>query len=147
MPAKNSGHDSITNVKEIFNLKINKYYGDDTKFKNVFSTNVFIPRELNLKHKSFSYLTGFIKLVETFKKMTDWESTPEVEKWGLVIFCDKNLIDGSYINNRQYQYSQHNTNNNLRIKGKYHENRDIIIKLYSLYNVYIICIINKKLYF
>ena len=31
-----------------------------TNFKNVFSTNVFIPREFNLSHKSFSYFTGFV---------------------------------------------------------------------------------------
>lgn len=49
-------------------LKIGKIGTINTPFKNIFSTNVFIPRELKLNHKSFSYLTGFIKLVETFKK-------------------------------------------------------------------------------
>ena len=136
---------SITTEKEIFNLKINKYYGGDTKFKNVFSTNVFIPRELNLDHKSFSYLTGFIKLVETFKKMTSWKEENPTENWGLVIFCDKNLIDGSYINKMTYKRkSKFNTNNNKILKEKYNENSDIIIKLYSLYNKYINHIIKNK---
>ena len=136
---------SITTEKEIFNLKINKYYGGDTKFKSVFSTNVFIPRELNLDHKSFSYLSGFIKLVETFKKMTSWKEENPTENWGLVIFCDKNLIDGSYINKITYKRkSKFNTNNNKILKEKYNENSDIIIKLYSLYNKYINHIIKNK---
>ena len=136
---------SITTEKEIFNLKINKYYGGDTKFKSVFSTNVFIPRELNLDHKSFSYLSGFIKLVETFKKMTMWKEENPTENWGLVIFCDKNLIDGSYINKITYKRkSKFNTNNNKILKEKYNENSDIIIKLYSLYNKYINHIIKNK---
>ena len=39
----------------------------DTNFKYVFSSNIFIPMENNIKDKSYNYLVGFVKLVETFK--------------------------------------------------------------------------------
>ena len=119
-------------------LKIKKIGTINTPFKKVFSTNVFIPRELNLGHKSFSYLTGFIKLVETFKKMTNWEKENPENNWGLVIFCDNDLFtfDEKYIKTT-YDYHLNNTSNNLNIKQKYIENENIIIKLYSLYDKYI----------
>ena len=69
----------------------------DISFKKVFSTNVFLPMEMNIKHKTFSYLTGFIKLVETFKLQTNWKDSISPDKnWGLLVFYDKSLSDFVY---------------------------------------------------
>ena len=81
---------------ELFGLEIKQVNSCNTDFKKVFSTNVFIPQELNMSHKIFSYLTGFIKLVETFKKMTNWDETPVGERWGLIIFLDEDLEIGLF---------------------------------------------------
>ena len=125
-------------------LKINKICNNANIFNNVFSTNVFIPRELNLNHKTFSYFTGFIKLVETFKEMT----TNIVEKdWGLVIFCDNALFQEKSIDEQILFYEPH-TNNKLNnrltpMKTKFKENKEVITKLYKLYKLYINHIIHN----
>lgn len=120
--------------------------GNTHAFTKVFSTNVFIPKELNLSHKSFSYLTGFIKLVETFKKMTGiTDKFDPAKNWGLVIFCDKDLLDGYFKPTKPaYAPQASNLPSNTKMKQKWKDNSTIIIKLYQLYRNYISHIIKMK---
>jgi len=50
------------NYSEITNLPIIQTNHIETPFNKVFSTNVFLPMEMNISHKTFSYLTGFFSL-------------------------------------------------------------------------------------
>ena len=112
------------------------------KFKRIFSSNVFIPMNNNINSKSYNYLKGFIKLVETFKKKTHNE-------WGLYVYYDDMLnnlkyIDKNYINNN-------NTNNevNTNIKRNFQINKKELNKLLKFYYLYIQHIKNnpKKYHF
>jgi len=130
------------NYSEITNLPIIQTNHIETPFNKVFSTNVFLPMEMNISHKTFSYLTGFIKLVETFKLQTRWnEGNPE-NNWGLIVFYDKSLSD--FVYSSHYRTIKSNTPTNTRIKTNYKKNKDIINKLYEAYRCYINIIITDK---
>jgi hypothetical protein len=130
------------NYSEITNLPIIQTNHIETPFNKVFSTNVFLPMEMNISHKTFSYLTGFIKLVETFKLQTNWnEGNPE-NNWGLLVFYDKSLSD--FVYSSHYRTRKSNTPTNTRIKTNYKKNKDIIDKLYEAYRCYINIIITDK---
>ena len=111
-----------------------------TPFKKVFSSNVFIPMENNIRDKSFNYLVGFIRLVETFKKRTSWVSNPENpdelrDNWGLYVYYDASLDNP--IKRKNYKRSKRNNQVNIYIKQNFQVNQDILQKLYELYRGYL----------
>ena len=110
-------------------------------FKKVFSSNVFIPMENELTPRSFNYLVGFIRLVETFKERTGWVNyNPEKPKefrdnWGLYVYYDASLDEE--IEESTYRPIFGNNNQNKIIKRNYNKNKDILKKLYQLYRDYL----------
>ncbi len=112
----------------------------DTDFQNVFSSNVFIPMENNLSDKSFNYLIGFIRLVETFKMRTNWLKSSK-KKWGLYIYYDASLDSG--LESINYRSSLRNNSLDQKIKSNFKKDRDILQKLYRLYYEYLELIRNN----
>ena len=103
--------------------------------KNVFSTNVFIPENIdNINIKTYNYFTGFIKLTETFKHRTD-------DSWILIIYIDKMFVDKRTYNNINTGSSINNTEYNTTIKTRFTdagtEFKKKINVLLSLYKQYI----------
>lgn len=116
------------------------------KFSKVFSSNIFIPMELNLSSKTFTYASGLIKLVETFKRQTEWSDVNMETNWGLYIFVDATFLDNNF-DNKIYESSSENNMLNKNIKNSYSNNKEIILKLHKLYYEYINHIIkNPKKY-
>ena len=114
----------------------NIFVGDDViGKKNVFSTNVFIPENIeNIDIKTYNYFTGFIKLTETFKHRTD-------DSWILIIYIDKMFVDKRTYNNINTGPSINNTEYNTTIKTRFTdagtEFKKKINVLLSLYKQYI----------
>lgn len=120
-------------------LEIEDLTQDTPHYTKIYTTSVFVPMEMRLSNKTFSYLTGLIRLVETFKKQTHWEDKGENDKkynWALYIFVDKALIHDEF-DNKIYENNNKNNQINKAIKEEYKSNKDIIDKLYKLYKLYI----------
>ena len=104
------------------------------KTLNCFSTNLFIPMELNKDDKLFLYLTGFVKLVELFEARTR-ELQTETDQWMLYIYCDNMFFEE--FNDTVYKKREGNNNNNRKIKGNYGENQVFFKRLLQLYREYL----------
>jgi hypothetical protein len=102
---------------------------------NAFSTNIFIPMEAKITSKSYLYLTGFIKLVETFlvrtTKLNSLESHP---KWMIFIYYD-GMFEHDYLDDL-YKPRSNNNNFNKEVKKNYSEfsvELKLLLKLYKAY--------------
>ena len=124
-------------VKEYFgiedrNPKVKPIKG---KTLNVFSTNLFIPMELEISDKLFLYLTGFVKLVELFEVRTR-ELQTQTEQWMLYIYCDNMFFEE--FNDTVYKIkNETNNNNNKTIKRNYAKNQVFFKRLLELYKEYL----------
>lgn len=109
--------------------------GDDD-VKNVFSTNIFIPMDPVIHNKSYTYLTGFIKLVETFKERTNFDKIiNQTDRWYLYIYADS-MFEKEY-NSSAYAYNNKNNKININIKKNYKKNEVELSKLHKMYKLYI----------
>ena len=108
---------------------------------NVFSTNIFIPKELNYSEKIYLYFTGFIKLVELFQART-YELQNSTNKWMLYIYYD-NMFN-EYFDDKVYEINEKNNENNLEIKKNYISYKKVFKKLLQLYKNYIKIIKENK---
>ena len=102
--------------------------------KRVFSTNVFIPMNPELTDKSFTYFTGFVKLVETFKVRTKFYEKEQNNKWYLYVYYDK-MFDDKYVDSN-YTYADSNNRQNKDIKKSFLQYKDSLIKLHKLYKLH-----------
>jgi hypothetical protein len=103
---------------------------------NVFSTNVFIPMEGNVTSKSYFYLSGMVKLVETFQARIN-NSGLKDNGWMLFIYYDSMFNDDSEYNNSVYNTKNNNNNTNKEIKTNYGNNKDQLKQLLQLYKNYL----------
>ena len=140
-----NGHNSnelkkLIECKEIF--KGSEVLGK----KKLFSTNVFIPEDINtIDIKTYNYLSGFIKLVETFEKRTDGT-------WFLLIYIDHMFIENKTYNSINTIPQNTNTFYNKKIKNTFNINKNYTFKnlkiklnkLLNLYKNYIQYIINNE---
>ena len=110
---------------------------------NVFSTNLFIPMELDKSEKLFLYLTGFIKLVELFRDRTR-ELQTERDQWMLYIYCDNMFFEEGGFKNDVYKKREGNNKNNIKIKGNYGTNKEFFKRLLQLYREYLAIIIANE---
>ena len=119
---------------EYLNLEI--VHGNELKdIKRVFTTNVFVPMEGNISNKTYNYLTGFIKLVETFKVRTKFDDTEADKKWYLYIYYDS-MFDQEY-DETKYAYAENNNEYNKTVKNIHAQTSISIQKLLKLYKLYI----------
>jgi hypothetical protein len=103
---------------------------------NVFSTNVFIPMEGKIDHKTYFYLSGMVKLVETFQERIN-NSGLKNQGWMLFIYYDSMFdVDSSY-NNSVYTPTRNNNNTNTEIKTNYDSNKEQLKQLLQLYKNYL----------
>jgi hypothetical protein len=109
---------------------------------NVFSTNVFIPMEGNVKHKTYFYLSGMVKLVETFKARID-NSGLKDQGWMLFIYYDSMFDEYSSYNNSKYIPNNINNTENKLIKTNYGNNKAQLKQLLELYKDYLKIIRNN----
>jgi hypothetical protein len=101
---------------------------------NVFSTNVFIPMESNVSEKTFFYLSGMVKLIETFRVRVE-NSELRGQNWMLCIYYD-HMFESDYIDSI-YNSRESNNENNKTIKTNYGENKDKLKLLLRLYKEYL----------
>ena len=137
----------IKNIKlsKDINLSISNITNNSTKFKNIYSTSLFIPKELTLTEKSYFYLQGFIKLVETFKVRTNWDAFGDIKdenKWGLYIYIDNSIIYTD-MNDSKYKKANNNNNINKKIKNNYSKNFNDLLMIKYIYHQYINQIIDN----
>lgn len=113
----------------------------DNKIKFVYSTNVFMPFEMTMSQKSFTYFTGLMKLIESFPHSTQFnrdDISPE-RKIYLFVYYDA-MFDNFKLEDIDEIYTLDDLTNldyNTLIKGNYNENKEMIKKLLSLYKMYI----------
>ncbi len=100
----------------------------------VFTTNVFIPMENNFNDKFFLYLSGFVKLVETFQVRIA-NSELKSKNCMLYIFYDS-MFNQEY-DDSKYVKQQNNNNKNIKIKDGYLKNKDKLKKLLRDYKIYL----------
>jgi hypothetical protein len=116
--------------------------------KKLFSTNVFIPEDINkIDIKTYNYLTGFIKLVETFEKRTDGT-------WFLLIYIDDMFINDKTYNSINTSSQNTNTFYNKKIKNTFNISKNnnnttknlkkTLNELLNLYKKYIKHITDNK---
>jgi hypothetical protein len=105
----------------------------------VFTTNVFIPMENNFNDKFFLYLSGFVKLVETFQvRIANSELKSKnctSKNCMLYIFYDS-MFNQEY-DDSKYVKQQNNNNKNIKIKDDYLKNKDKLKKLLRDYKIYL----------
>jgi hypothetical protein len=115
----------------------------NTVVKRVFSTNAFIPMTPKIRDKDFLYYTGFIKLVETFKVRTKFDESNPDKKWYLYVYYDA-MFDLSYNDDHYKPNEPHNNYINTLIKTEYNKNKDNLLKLHTLYKLFLEHIRNNK---
>jgi hypothetical protein len=115
-------------------LKINNI-PNAVPIKRVFSSNVFIPMNPKISNKTLLYYTGFIRLVETFKARTHFNSLSANEKWYLYIYVD-DMFYREYEDDK-YTKSDANNSDNKTIKESYEKNKDNLLKIHKLFKLYI----------
>jgi hypothetical protein len=104
---------------------------------NVFSTNVFIPMEGGVKSKTYFYLSGMVKLVETFRARID-NSDLKDQGWMLFIYYDSMFdVDSSYNNSKYIPNNNLNNTENKLIKTNYSKNKEDLKRLLQLYKNYL----------
>lgn len=103
---------------------------------NVFSTNVFIPMEGKIDHKTYFYLSGMVKLVETFRARID-NSGLKDQGWMLFIYYDSMFDESSSYNNSKYIPNKNNEYTNKLIKKNYSDNKEQLKRLLQLYKRYL----------
>lgn len=103
---------------------------------NVFSTNVFIPMEGKIDHKTYFYLSGMVKLVETFQERIN-NSGLKDQGWMLFIYYDSMFDVDSEYNNSVYNTKNNNNNTNKDIKTNYDSNKEQLKQLLQLYKNYL----------
>jgi hypothetical protein len=113
----------------------------DIENLNIFSTNIFIPMNSNFSYKKYLYVTGFIKLVETFLARTTKLNTIEVKgsRWMLFIYYDQ-MFDQDYNDTAMKDvYESKNNNNefNKALKTSYSKNKNQLQLLLQLNKRYI----------
>ena len=128
------------NITDLITLNT-VFQGEDVEHKvNVFSTNVFIPEDIDkITIKTYNYFTGFIKLVETFQYRTE-------DDWILIIYIDKMFIDDKTYNSINTTHKDDNTFYNKKIKNTFRGDLELkykLNKLLKLYKEYIQYIINN----
>jgi hypothetical protein len=101
---------------------------------NVFSTNVFIPMDNKMNDKSFFYLTGMVKLIETFKVRIE-NSVLTNKKWMLFIYYD-HMFEEEY-NDDVYEPNKSNNDENRNIKENYEKYNNELKILFEIYKNYI----------
>jgi hypothetical protein len=134
-------YDQISDLFDIRNMNDKIFVPQDT---NVFSTNVFIPMEATVNSKTEFYLSGMVKLVETFKARID-NSDLKDKGWMLFIYYDS-MFDNEYIDSI-YELKGFNSNNNAtnrKIKETYENNQLKLKKLLGLYKEYLELIKENK---
>lgn len=111
-------------------IKLNDIFkGDEVSSKTkFFSTNVFIPQDIqSVNEKTYLYLTGFIKLVETFSKRTDGE-------WGLKIYVDNMFVDDKTYDGVSYELNNSNSEYNKSIKYRFSNANQVPQQACKLYD-------------
>ncbi len=104
---------------------------------NVFSTNIFIPMEGKIDHKTYFYLSGMVKLVETFRSRIN-NSNLSGQGWMLFIYYDSMFdADSSYNNSKYIPNNNLNNTENKIIKENYSKNKDQLKQLLQLYKQYL----------
>ncbi len=129
---------NLDTIKEYFGIVDENESIKLGKNINVFSTNVFIPMNGNIDYTSYLYLTGFVKLVETFLSRTSELNTKSSSNWMLFIYFD-DMFNQTYIKGSElYTESSINNNNfNKRIKKHHSQFGNQFKQLLDLYQSYI----------
>jgi hypothetical protein len=121
-------------ISEYFGIKDKNESIKVLEKAHVFSTNVFIPIDnISIGEKHYLYISGFIKLVETFLERT---SKLNPQEWMLFIYYD-DMFNQNYDESVYEEKSETNTNLNITIKKNYKKNQTKLVELLSLYKTYI----------
>jgi hypothetical protein len=108
----------------------------------VFTTNIFIPMEGRVYPKTFMYLSGFVKMVETFQARIRKCLRTEKQAY-LYVYYDSMFYEK--YNDEKYELNNtQNDNLNKEIKGNYATNNDVLKKLLSDYRKYLEKIKNEN---
>jgi hypothetical protein len=100
----------------------------------VFTTNIFIPMEGAIGLKTFVYLSGFVKMVETFQARTSLLKTDRPVY--LHVYYDS-MFDQEYDDNIYRLNGAQNNNLNTEIKSNYAKNHVVLKKSLSDYRRYL----------
>ncbi len=124
--------------QELSIMELLKITDENPKIKtgeniNVFSTNIFLPLTSNVTHKTFMYLSGMVKLVETFQERIDMFL--KGQKWMLFIYYD-NMFNQEY-DDLAYEYNNNNNSANKDIKSKYQKEQKYLKIVHSITRNYI----------
>jgi len=101
----------------------------------VFTTNIFVPMEGRINQKTFLYLSGFVKMVETFEARTKACSGDEKPVY-LHVYYDS-MFDKGYDDTKYRSNESQNNNLNKEIKGNYKYTQEILKKLLRHYYEYL----------
>ena len=152
-----NSNNGFSKILELFGVKDQNPNVQQVLDENtlVFTTNVFIPMEGNINSKSFFYLSGMVKLVETFINRTIGSGLSKGNKKCLLYIYYDSMFEQEYTDNKympknsdrvtfnfnqDYNLegnSQSNNEINTEIKKNYSKNKELLKKLLHDYKTYI----------